>query len=123
MKISPELEKKLLEMAGCTVNGKPVVPPEPIVNTVSEADFMQTVIDYARKRGWKVFHCFDSRKSEAGFPDLVLVRDCVLYAECKTETGKTTADQDAWIEVLTAAGQTVFLWRPSDWPEIVRILQ
>ena len=37
-----------------------------------EADFQADVIAAAEGRGWLWFHCYDSRRSPPGFPDLVL---------------------------------------------------
>lgn len=58
----------------------------------------------------------------AGWPDLALCRERLIFAELKTERGKLTEQQTYWIERLRAAGQTVFVWRPSDWPEIEKEL-
>ena len=89
---------------------------------VTERDFQQVVIEAARLAGWLVYHTHDSRRSEPGFPDLVLVRDRVVYAEIKTEKAKPTAEQLHWLEALTAAGSECYIWRPDDWPEIERVL-
>ena len=32
------------------------------------------------------------------------------------------AQQQAWLDELKAARQEAYLWRPSDWPEIERVL-
>ena len=95
----------------------------------TEAQFQQAVIDLARACGWLVYHTLISRGSEPGFPDLVLVRgEILIFAELKTEKGRISTAQCDWIEALSrsalAAGDhvTVRLWRPSDWPEIERML-
>ena len=75
---------------------------------------MATVVEMARALGWMVYHTHDSRKSQPGFPDLVLVRDRVVYLECKTATGKLSLDQQAWIAAITAAGGTALVVRPAD---------
>src|SRR5262245_2047627 len=60
----------------------------------TEKRFMQTVIDYARLRGWLVYHALDSRGSAPGFPDLVFARDGdVVFAELKIGSKKPTKDQ------------------------------
>jgi hypothetical protein len=92
---------------------------------VTEADLQANVVALAGHRGWLSFHVFDSRRSAAGFPDLVLVRgDRLLFAELKRERGYPTPDQRRWLaalgEVRTVAAQ---LWRPSDWPEIEEALR
>jgi hypothetical protein len=46
-----------------------------------------------------------------------------LFAELKKETGKQTAKQREWANALSQAGQTVYLWRPSDWQTIVEVLK
>ncbi len=37
---------------------------------LSEADFMDQVIDLAHLYGWMVYHTYDSRRSAPGYPDL-----------------------------------------------------
>lgn len=83
---------------------------------------MRQVVDLARLYGWAIYHTHDSRRSVAGFPDLVLVRERVMFVELKTDAGKTSPAQNLWLGVLTAAGATAFLWRPKDWPTIERTL-
>ena len=51
-----------------------------------------------------------------GFPDLVLLReDRLLWRELKTERGRVTVEQRAWLDELVAAGQDAGIWRPSHW--------
>jgi hypothetical protein len=38
----------------------------------------------------------------------------IFYAELKTEKGRLTAHQRAWLKVLEECGQEVHVWRPSD---------
>lgn len=91
---------------------------------MSEAEFQARVIRLARLLGWRVYHTHDSRRSAAGFPDLVLARRGrgVIYAELKSEKGRTTAEQDEWLGLLRDSGQDVFLWRPADLQTIADIL-
>lgn len=90
---------------------------------VTERDFMQQIIDLAKLRGWLVYHTHDSRRSEAGFPDLVMVRGGnVLAIEVKSEKGKLTADQEEWLDALDLAIARATCWRPSDWPAIEEAL-
>lgn len=51
-----------------------------------------------------------------GWPDLTLVhpRRGLIFAELKRQRGKLSAHQVAVITALTAAGQLVYVWRPSD---------
>lgn len=68
---------------------------------LSEADFMAQIKDAAKALGRRVFHCHDSRRSDPDLPDLLMVRGIHLLAlECKTETGRVTKEQAAWIAAL-----------------------
>lgn len=90
---------------------------------MTEKQFQELVVGMAKALGWRVYHTFDSRRSQPGFPDLVLVRDRIVYLELKTETGKVSHDQAAWIAALTAAGATALVVRPSDMDEIGEALK
>jgi hypothetical protein len=113
--------------------------------TEDEESWLGWVVDYAirvARPPWRWYHTRDSRRSVPGFPDLVLVRPPrLLFVELKTERGKLTADQVAWLEDLEMVSATfvgrawdppadplpppveVYVWRPSDRPEIERILR
>jgi hypothetical protein len=90
----------------------------------TEKQFRQGVYDLARTFGWLVYFTWNSLHSPAGFPDLVLVKDDqLIFAELKSQKGKTTPAQDGWIEALRQVPDVlVFVWRPSDWDEIVSVL-
>lgn len=101
---------------------------------VTEAAFQAQVIALARLCGWRVAHFRPAQNARgdwrtpvaadgAGFPDLVLVRDRVLFVELKTSTGKLTRDQVEWGGALLKAGATWTRWRPEDWATIERTLQ
>ena len=117
IRVPSELERKILELAG-------ELPPAPPDDPADEEAFMQRVIDLARDLGYRHYHPRDSRKSVAGWPDLVLVRPgrC-LFVETKTDTGRLTAAQEDWLECLRDAGQEVHVWRPGDMAEIERVLR
>lgn len=90
----------------------------------SEKDFQQEVVDLAKERGWLVYHPYDSRRSEAGYPDLTMVHPVhgIIWGELKSRDGKVTDAQQAWLAALRDAGQRAYLWRPVDWPSIVAVL-
>ena len=92
-----------------------------------EDDLLNSVRDLAQLNGWRMFHCYDSRKSIGpGFPGAVLVsarQRRVVYAELKRPDGTTTPEQDQWLAELGAAGQEVALWRPADLPAIAIVLR
>jgi hypothetical protein len=60
-------------------------------------------------------------QGDPGTPDFVLARGgVVLLAELKTDRGRPTPDQVAW---LGAAGGHGRLWRPADWDAILATLR
>jgi hypothetical protein len=90
---------------------------------VSEKQLQSAVVQWARLNGWLVFHPFDSRRSQAGFPDLTLVRgERLMFAELKATDGRVTGAQQEWLAALAAAGCEVHVWRPGDWGQIERTL-
>ena len=100
--------------------------------SVTEAAFQDTVIKFAEFFRWYVYHTHDSRRSQPGFPDLVLVRNGqIIFAELKSARGRVSADQQGWInelercawEVGNANLLRVAVWRPANWPEIERVLR
>ncbi len=91
---------------------------------VTEADWLAWVRQLARLNGWTSYHTHDSRRSDAGFPDLVLVRPPELViAELKTEGGRVTVAQDCWLAALQACGIEAQVWRPSDADAVVARLR
>lgn len=89
---------------------------------IDEDEFMRRVINFARSRGWKVYHTRDSRRSDPGFPDLILIRRYVLVVELKIAKGRTTAAQAEWLAAFRAADVPAVVWRPADWPRIQEVL-
>ena len=73
----------------------------------TEAQFQAVVIEYAELHGWRVYHTHDSRRSQAGFPDLTMVRaePRLIFAELKSEGGKPTDEQTAWLLDLDRSGR------------------
>ena len=92
---------------------------------LAERDFQRQVVELAKLTGWQVYHTYDSRRSNPGFPDLVLVRPPRLVcAELKRQKGRVTAAQREWAEALRACpGVEYYLWRPSDWDEIEELMR
>jgi VRR-NUC domain-containing protein len=84
------------------------------VADLTEKEWQQQIVQLARTLGYRIYHTYDSRRSQPGFPDLVLVRDRVIYVELKRESGKLTDSQISWVESLKAAGAEIYVWRPSD---------
>lgn len=110
---------------------------------MTEQELQLAILELAGALRWRSYHTHDSRRSAAGFPDLVLVshtRHRLVFAECKSATGKLSAAQQLWLSDLEAAGGTaydpgsltfqrpipeVYVWRPSDWLDgsIERVLR
>ena len=92
---------------------------------MTHKELQSSIIEIATKFGWQHYHTFNSRKSDTGFPDLVLIhadRGRIVYAEIKSDTGKTSHEQDEWLEMLARCDQEVYIWYPRHLEEIVMIL-
>ena len=87
-----------------------------------EKEFMARVVALAKANGWLCYHTHYSRKSEKGFPDLVLVRDRVIFAELKSAEGRLSEEQGEWVAALGRAGARVAVWRPCHWPQVEAVL-
>lgn len=136
-KLPHELDRDAALAAHGRLEGDAPRPRAPGLR-VNETAFQAQVIDLARFAGWRVAHfrpAMDARGrwstavsgDGAGFPDLVLVRDRLLFVELKTETGTLRAEQVAWLAALRAGvpvGEDVLVevWRPSMWPYIEAVL-
>ena len=96
-----------------------------VASQMTEADHLEQVKAVALTCGWRLYHTFDSRRSAAGFPDLVLVRPPrVIFAELKRQNGRVTIPQHMWFHDLDECpGVEVYIWKPSDWNEIVEVLR
>jgi len=83
----------------------------------------------ARQLGWLVYHTFDSRRSAAGWPDLVCVHEetgRMIVAELKRDGKKPTEEQRRWLVALAGVpGIECYVWHPSEWEsgEIVEMLR
>lgn len=84
----------------------------------NESEFQAAVCQLARALGCKVFHPVNVKRSEPGFPDLVIAGErAFMFRELKQQTGRISPEQHEWIDKLTAAKADVAVWRPSDWPD------
>jgi hypothetical protein len=91
---------------------------------LSERDWQQQCLDYARLMGWLVYHTFNSQRSEPGYPDLTMVRERVVFAELKVGRGRVTHAQTRWLERLQRAGAEAYVWvGPTDWPLVQAALR
>jgi len=114
-----------------------VIAPATPLTEILERDWDRQLFAGGRKPGiattlgWQSHWTFNSKGSAHGFPDRVLARDRVIFAELKRElTGKRSEDKNRapspaqveWLDRLAAAGAEAYLWRPSDLDEIAVIL-
>ncbi len=68
---------------------------------ITEKAFESQVKSLAKIFGWRYYHTWRSFHSPAGFPDVVMVRPPrLVFAELKSEKGKTTPEQEGWLEDL-----------------------
>jgi hypothetical protein len=88
-----------------------------MARSIDEAALQAQVLRIAGHTGWRAYHTHDSRRSAAGFPDLVLAHPRagrVVFAELKSEAGRLSRAQLAWLTDLAAAGAHTHVWRPAD---------
>lgn len=57
-----------------------------------------------------------------GWPDLILTRERVVYAELKAAGGRVTREQQAVLQALRHAGAECYVWRPGDFEQVRRVL-
>lgn len=81
---------------------------------MSEAQLQAAVLDLCKLRGLYAYHTHDSRRSQAGFPDLVIAGfHGHLFRELKAGRGRTSAAQANWLHRLGASGDAA-IWTPAD---------
>jgi hypothetical protein len=90
--------------------------------TLTEKQWLTQVVELARLLGWATYHPWLSIHSASGWPDLALVRERLILAELKAEKGKVSIEQRLWLDRLTVAGVENYIWKPSNFEEIVTIL-
>ena len=98
-----------------------LAPAKPLADLV-EKELQQQVVSLFRACGWHGYHTHDSRRSQPGFPDIVLIRERVIYLELKTEKGHLSDRQREWLRALLNAGAEVYLVRPRHLDMLARLL-
>lgn len=103
-------------------------------DAIPESFFQQVFEAYTIHWGWLTYHFRPAMTKDgkwetpvsgsgAGLLDNVCVRERVVYAELKSEKGELSFEQAKLVERLEEIGQEVYVWKPSDWKDIVRIMQ
>lgn len=93
---------------------------------MSEAELQKAVIELAHRFGWRAVHFRPGKTKRGnwitavqgdgvGWPDLILVRERVVFAELKAEKGKLDDAQKQWLAALEVAGAEVWVLRPEHW--------
>jgi hypothetical protein len=99
---------------------------------LSEGAWQGIVIEAAQRLGWEYHHETNSFGTRAGWPDLALWRPegfqgkpgrPLILVELKRETGKLTVAQVERINSLVASGSPVFVWKPSDFDDVIAELE
>lgn len=96
-----------------------------LYRTVSERAWQQTVRDLLAAHSYTQYHTHDSRRSDPGFPDLIAANadGDILALELKTETGKVSAAQQEWLDLLNRGGVEARALRPSEIDWLIARLQ
>ena len=89
---------------------------------LTEKEFSAQVAALAKTLGYLRYHTFRSERSPSGFPDEVLVRHRIIYAELKRVKGKPSDEQARWLTALTTGGGECYLLRPGDLQEFAKVL-
>jgi hypothetical protein len=96
---------------------------------IPEKDLQALIVRIAKTAGWMVYHTYDSRKSAAGFPDLVLIHTAkkkLFVMELKSKKGAVTDEQAKWIDAFTLVFENghydAKIIRPSDLDYVIKKL-
>jgi hypothetical protein len=101
---------------------------------VTGRELQKSIIDLARRTGWKVAHTPPVRGHDGwrtavaadgkGFPDLLMVRERVIVAEIKG-TDRLSRQQKEWLSAFRMAGVAAYVWTPTDWEagDVERVLR
>jgi hypothetical protein len=128
MRTDPETERKILAAARPRDGISDQLPraPQTSPRTFDDEDQFRAAVEaQAREWGWIVYHTKDSRQSETGFPDDIMIRrDRLLAWELKrTRKEKPSAAQRKWLRAFQGiAGAEVRIYSPEDWDSILKEL-
>jgi len=90
----------------------------------SESQFERQVKQLAALFGYAYYHTWRSIHSPDGYPDCCLAKPGrLVFIELKSEKGKVSDKQQEWLDTLEAAGAEAYVFRPSQFDELVEILR
>jgi hypothetical protein len=81
---------------------------------VTELELQAAVLDLCHLYRLWAYHPHDSRRSEPGWPDLVILGKTALFAELKSADGRRSIAQIKVAGRIAGAGLVYRLWRPAD---------
>lgn len=104
---------------------------------MNETEFQKQVTDLAELLGYVWVHFRPARTAHGwatpvsgplgkGWPDLILVRERDgrrLAVELKSDKGAPSLEQLEVLRVLKASGFETYLWRPTDFDDLVVVLR
>lgn len=107
--------------------GRRLTEHDRLLRAKSEREWQSDVVGILHSFGWETYHTHDSRRSAAGFPDVVAIRKRsidarphdMLVAELKRETENPTSAQEHWLGLFTLAGVDAYIWRPRDVDDVI----
>lgn len=92
---------------------------------MTERELLSGVLDVAKLFGWRTLHIRPAMTQNGwrtaiqgngkGWPDLVLVRDRIIFRELKTGRNTLSVEQAEWILALRKAGADAGVWTENDW--------
>lgn len=82
---------------------------------MNEAELQRLIADLCMWLGLHHYHTYDSRRSQPGFPDAVIVGTRILFRELKSTNGVLRPEQRRWGSVINRAGGDWCVWRPQHW--------
>lgn len=96
---------------------------------VAESKFQAMVEELATYLGWTCFHLNLPMRSPAGFPDLVMFRERIIFAELKSRSpntgkaGKLRPSQLDYAHTIQKAGGEYYSFLfPDDWEQVKEVL-
>ena len=94
---------------------------------MTEEQLRSAYRELAYMLGWRMrYHTRYSIRSDPGWPDDVLCKPPrIIFVEAKSEKGKVTPKQAAWLDTLSDCGLECYVWRPVHWHDgyIERVLR